>query len=219
MDQLLQQLRDGDITAQTFFTETEQDWRVLALNRYNKLGHRLQGSADVDDVFQEMVISVFQSVEDYDPERTGMTLKKFVVWRAYTAAKDFVNQQCGAYKGRTSEPPRCPLSAAYIESPRLNSDTEHTLADDILDRRMVVEIDQEWGVDVRAVQALVVKTMVDRVVMNSLLQVGGSLQDICDHIYENDRLCAELNLGTKKKTYGMVRRATKRFVERAACIG
>ena len=216
MDELLQQLRDGDITAQAFFTETDQEWRAMARDRYRKIGYRLQGNADVEDVFQEMVISALQSVKDYDPTRIGMTLKKFVVWRAYVAAKDFVNQQCGAYKGRSSSPPRCPIVASWLDT--RNTGNNHTV-DGLLDRIMFVDADQEWGADVRAVQALVVKTMVDRVVMNSLIQVGSSLQDICDHIYADDKLCAELNLGTKKKTYGMVRRTTKRFVARAACMG
>ena len=217
MEELLKQLQRGDIPFGVFYGQTDREWRAMATTQYNRMGWRLQGNADVEDVFQEMVMSIGQSVSDYDEERSGMGLKRFVVWRAYAAAKDFINQQCGAYKGRTAGPPRCPVSVSCLkvtgatDDPRLAADT-------LLEQLSAVGASQEWNIDVQTVRDHVVRTMVDRVVMTSLLEVGGSLRAITDSIYQDERLCVELSLDTPEKTYGMVRRAAKRFVERAACM-
>jgi len=54
--------------------------------------------------------------------------------------------------------------------------------------------------------------------MTSLLEVGGSIEAIAASIYEDKSLREELSLTTRGKTYGMVRRATIRFADRAATM-
>lgn len=219
MDELLEELQRGDITFDAFYRQTEGAWRAMATTQFKRMGWRLQGSADLDDVFQEMVMSVPQSLKDYDESRSGMGLKRFVVWRAFTAAKDFINQQCGAYKGRTCEPPRAPVTASMVNLPRGHSgaDSEaQATVDNLFDRLSAVDADQDWSADLQARRDAVCQTLVDHVVMTSLLEVGGSLQQIADAIYAREDLRTELELGSRSKTYGMVRRATVRFVDRAA---
>jgi len=219
MDALLTQLQQGAITFDAFYRETESNWRKVAADQFRKLGWRLQGSADLDDVFQEVVMSVPRSVADFDEARSGMGLSKFVVWRAYAAAKDFINQQCGSYRGRSCEPPRAPTIASMVSLPGRGGDDASgatTAVDSMLQRLSATDADQEWCMDVRARRAAVCETMVDHVVMTSLLEVGGSLDAMASAIFENKSLREELELTTEKRTYGMVRRATVRFVDRAA---
>lgn len=216
MDELLKQLQQGDITFDVFYRETEGAWRKMATTQYRRMGWRLQGSADLDDVFQEMIMSVSRSVADFDAERAGsVRLKAFVVWRAFTAAKDFINRQCGSYKGRTSEPPRAPIIASMFANGR---SADHVLIEThtMLQRLSSIDADQEWCMDVRIRREAVCETMVDHIVMDSLLEVGGSLEAMCEAIYNNKSLREELSLTTRRTTYGMIRRATLRFVDRAA---
>ena len=221
MDEQLEQLQRGDITFDAFYRETETAWRKMATTQFKRMGWRLQGSADLDDVFQEMLMSIPQSVKDFDESKSGMGLSRFVVWRAFTAAKDFINQQCASYKGRTCEPPRAPTIAAMLGLSHEHGGYGSTQVpvNKLLQRLSAVDAGQEWCVDVRVRRAAVCETMVDHIVMTSLLDVGGSLQDIADAIYNDESLRVELALRTKNTTYGMVRRATRRFVDRAALMG
>lgn len=219
MEKLLEQLQRADITSNAFFRQTEGEWKAMAANQFNRMGWRLQGSADLDDVFQEMVMSVTQSILDFDESKSGMGLKRFVVWRAFTAAKDFINQQCGAYKGRTNEAPRAPIIASMVPGYDFLGGHHNDNSDGLtalFEKLSAVDADQEWCTDVRARRDAVCETLIDHVVMTSLLEVGGSLADIAEAIYAREDLRTELKLGSCKKTYGLVRRTTKRFAARAA---
>lgn len=221
MNQLLQQLKAGDIDFGAFYKATHVEWRTMAAGLFKKAEHRLEGSADLDDIFQEMVMSVPKSVAAFDPAKTSMTVKKFVVWRAHAAANDFVGYQCGAYKHRTGAPPRAPTIAACLGvRARTGAPAGRAPSDSVdngtVEAMSVVDADQEWCVDVRAVRRAVCRTMVEHVVMDRMLTVGASLRDITDSIYQDIELRQKLELSSQKKTYGLVRRVTTRFADRAA---
>lgn len=230
MDTELSHLKTGTIDFDTFYVLTRQHWDRLSAALFRKAKHRLQGSADLEDILQEMLMSIQPSVDKFDAARTSMTLKKFVIWHASVAANDFVSRQCGAYKHRTASPPRAPTimaclgSRAHGTSGDDDGDTTKMgrngtgRSDMTIDLMATVDADQEWVVDVKARRAAVCKTMVEHIVMEQLFNVGASLADIADSIYNDDSLRERLNLQTQKKTYGLVRRVTAQFADRASCM-
>lgn len=220
MEKVLYQLRNGDITFDSFYRTTISDWDAMAQDLHNKIGWRLQGNADVDDIRQEMLMSASRSIETWDSE-LGYGLKKFVVWNAHTDAKAFVSRQCGAYKHRSTEDPREPISMAHM--PLAHESTSSaasfppaTRVAEYLDSLSAVDPDQEWFTLTRTHRDALCKTMVENVVMDRLLTVGASLAAIADSIYNDSELRASLELSTRSRAYGLVRRITTEFANRAA---
>ncbi len=219
MHRPLLQLKRGDIAFEAFYIETKSDWNRLAAKQHRRMKHRLQGSADYDDILQEMLISIPESVETYDAEAGSMGLSSFVIWNAFAAAKDFINQQCGSYKGRTKEPSRAPtITSCLPVRDHVDADGSEDRRETMLQQMSAIDPDQEWAVSVRERRDEICETLVEHVVMSKLLEHGASVQAIAEAIYENEKLREELGLTTQQRTYGMVRRVTKRFVQRASCL-
>jgi hypothetical protein len=207
-------LKRGDITFEAFHTMTASDWRKMAAKIHRRMQHRLGGSVDFDDILQEMLASVPKSVEVYDAEAGSMTIGGFVAWRAFAAAKDHINQQCGAYKGRSASPVRAPIAASVgVKRGRTGETVEVSL-----EQMAAVDADQDWACIVRECRQQVCETLLDRVVMDKLIERGGCIKSIAEALYENEHLRERFNFSSKATTYSVVRRVTQRFVERAEAI-
>jgi hypothetical protein len=210
----LLQLKRGDIDFAMFHILTAQDWQRMAAKVHRRMKHRLGGSLDYDDILQEMLASVPESVEVYDPEAGSMTLGGFVVWRAFAVAKDHINQQCGAYKGRTSSPSRAPVASSVMSSRQQHGDSFEVF-DVMLEDRVGVDPDQEWVAIVRECRDAVCKTLLDHVVMAHLIERGGCLQSIADDLYEDQSIRSQFDFTSRAIAYKTVKHVTREFVARA----
>jgi DNA-directed RNA polymerase specialized sigma24 family protein len=215
MNELLLQLKAGDITFAQYYQEAREEWKAMSQALFKRCAHRLQGSADLEDILQEMLMSIPTSIEAYDATRTRMPLKKFVVWHAHAAANDFVGRQCGAYKHRASEPARAPTIAACLPL-RAATPLGADKAEDYLETLAHTDANQEWAASVRESRAALCSTMVEHIVMDHIFMVGANLKDLAESIYNDVGLREVLELKTQNRTYGLVRRVTASFANRAA---
>ncbi len=91
MQRALNQLREGSLSFAEFARETQPDWERLAINLLGRW--KAPSAVDVEDLVQELLLEAWVSVGKYDATRGP--LKAFVVWRAMTAAKRWLNVQRG----------------------------------------------------------------------------------------------------------------------------
>lgn len=208
-------LKRGDISFATFYELTKSDWRAMAAKQHVRMKHRLGGVIDFDDILQEMLMSIPKSVEAYNAERGSMTIGSFVVWNAFAASKDRINQQCGAYKGRTMSKSRAPVCASQLVRETEDGDAD---GDARLEEMIASEAEQDWAAMVRERRSAICETLLDHVIMDHLVERGASLNAIAEALFENVTLREQFGLANKKVAYGTVRRVTDRFVERAATL-
>lgn len=82
--ELLTSLAAGDITFNEFATKTHGDFTALATSVANRWG-KLPLTLQLDDLRQEMLLSVHISLPDHNPARGG--IRKFIVFCACSAAR------------------------------------------------------------------------------------------------------------------------------------
>lgn len=90
MDRAIIALQMGDIDFARFYNDTAPQWARYA--RQQTWRFRDVVSIDADDVAQEMVITVPASVSVFDDTLTTMTLRAFVLWRAFKASAKCLRQ-------------------------------------------------------------------------------------------------------------------------------
>ncbi len=91
MQSALNKLRGGQLSFASFAKETHSDWDRLACKLLARW--KAPSAVDTEDLVQEMLLEAWVAVEKYDEARGA--LKPFVIWRAMTAAKRWLNVQRG----------------------------------------------------------------------------------------------------------------------------
>lgn len=116
MKRALERLYEGDITFSAFVHETRSDWRSLSQHLYGR--YITPCGVTRDDVEQEMLMEAWLAIDKWDPHK-GMALHKFVVWRAITSARRFINVQRNSPRRCSRAPGRFPRALSGL------SDDDH----------------------------------------------------------------------------------------------
>lgn len=83
--ELLTELAEGDITFGEFTRTTSGDFTAMATHLARRWG-TLPPALQVQDLTQEMLLAVHLQLPNYNPAK-GRSLRDFIVWMAYCAAR------------------------------------------------------------------------------------------------------------------------------------
>lgn len=110
MDRILHQVRDGYATFDDLMRETSSDFRSLAL--YLMRRWTPPAWATTEDFVQELYLGAWGAIWRWEPNRSSMTLRKYVTYNAVAAAKRELHRARGA--GVSGSPDKRP---SHIETP------------------------------------------------------------------------------------------------------
>jgi hypothetical protein len=92
----------GEITFDVFVQRTSKEWDAMAKYLFSRW--TLPAAVEVDDIKQEILISTFAALVEWDSDK--LPLEAFVVWRAMTGAKKFINKQRNSLRRSDKNPSR-----------------------------------------------------------------------------------------------------------------
>lgn len=202
----LEALWDDDLTFQQFVHLTRDDWTRLA--RTIRKRWRIPPGVEFEDVRQEMLLAAWNAVGNWH-EGNGMALAPFVVWKAVTRAKRWINGQRNAPRRSDRAASRYPVSFSVL-MPADGDDVEAFAAS-----LAYVYPNQEQHAEMRE-QALEAfgrcRTEREQVLLQLLLEEMGSVDHAIRRIVENPELRLALGLGGPNHS----RRAIWRMVQQVA---
>ena len=195
----LNDLKLGHINFTQFYRRTDKDWTALSTRFYSMHRAQLLGNSEVEDVKQEMLAGIATSVEAYDSSRGSMSISRFVVFRAFSQAARYARKQRDA-KWRAEDTSSPGVSFVSLD-----------------DRACMPSspANQEWCLDIKQRREAICKTMIDHVIMDTIMERGASIQVIADALFENEMLRQKFDLKSRSRTYTMVRKVTHNIAERA----
>lgn len=128
LDQQLTALRSGAITFETFVRATTTTWRAISKSIARRWD--LPAWHDAEDIEQDLLLTVWSTLDQYDPAR-GVSLRGYVIWRAYDRAKKRVHRNRNAYRHRRADfaPSRYELPLSTFDVTDESGHTYNPVAD------------------------------------------------------------------------------------------
>jgi DNA-directed RNA polymerase specialized sigma24 family protein len=197
MKQEVEQLRSGQINFATFVRITRPEWERLATRLLRS--YRVPAGVELDDVVQEMVMSAWASVSDWDP-KFGSDLTRYVTWNAYAKARRWVHGQRNSYRRSDHSPGRFPISESDWRGDKSES---IALGDEL------AEPASEEAADARRIFSRIVCRLSDQkqAIALEAWATTGSSEAAAEFLNGDPKLVSALNIWTPKAARRLVSRA------------
>ena len=176
METQLESVRRKEITFDQFILLTANDWNRLSSKLYYAWQSKLPAGVSIEDIRQELLMNAFEAFGNFDDERGQMTLKQFVVYRAFSKTLRFIHsQRCAKRRGDHAES-RHPVSFSEIQK----SESEW------VDALLVVEPKVEQMLDVvrQFDAALHSADGIDLYALVALRETGGHIGEAGNLLFE-----------------------------------
>lgn len=206
MNRHLQDLASKLITFDEFARRSARDWDRLAAKVYHCWVRKLPAGVSMEDIRQEMLLSAWIAVGEYDPSRGEMTLKQYVVYFAFSKALRFVHSQREAKRRDGKQPSRHPT----LVFDTLGIDV------DFLDSRETDTVDTDGLIDARKKfeSAFERASGIDLYALTALRESNGSIPDAARMLFDEVHIAVHRRWGSPDSAANQIEKTL-----RALCAG
>jgi Sigma-70 region 2 len=208
---------DGQISEGEFLRRTRPFWRRIAVQLWRRWRRKLPSWVEIADIRQELQILAIQHLHTWDPGR-GLRIGAYVVWVATKRAQRQIHRWRGAKLSGNESRNKSRVEINFTRQYRLSSGQYCQLSEDGVEQNVPARFESaedriERGEKFDEVMGEC-RTVAEAVVLLTLRECDGSVQETAAAIWENFRVRVECGLQEPEQARALVGSVVSRLVVR-----